>query len=260
MHKLLVIVFIFLGSALQAQVVPGYQGKKTIVSYQANISPALRRPTFNNKVYSGAASSYLQSEESAFIPFNVTHNLIFERVMGRKFSFSLNYTFVATKDYITLSQRVSDKASNTSRLITFDNVQQNIFGHYIGGSLIFYGKRALAPFGKYFKLNFSYCQMVSSFTRPTLTSEPENTGLPSTVFTFDTKKVHYGQNSVGFGCSFGMNRIYFDRLVVNRGVSFFYLLKPDYVSTPANNAKEVIYWRLRGHDIVSFYLSVGYLF
>ncbi len=255
MRYLAIVILFFTCVQTKAQIVPGYQGKKGIISYQVNISPALDRPTFLNKVKDN--SNYPNADESMFVPFNFTHGLSFERVLGRKFALAFDYNLVATKDYIKFSQVVVDEKTNIQQTFYVSNAQVNVFGHYFVGSMVFYGKRSLAPFGKYFKISVGHCEMFTKFTQDSYKTEPTSTTQPSTVYTFDTKKVYYGLPSTSIGFSFGMNRIYHKRLIISRGIACNLLLKPDYRYDEVNNAHDVLFRRVRGHDIFTFYLKIG---
>ena len=140
----------------------------------------------------------------AITPFNFTHGLSFERVLGRKFALAFDYSFVATKDYIKFSQKVVDELTQIEQTYYVNDAQMNIFGQYFTGSMVFYGKRSLAPFGKYFKLSVGHCEMFSKFTQESYKTEPTSITLPSTIYTFSTKDVTYGLSSTNIGFSFGI--------------------------------------------------------
>lgn len=258
-HIYTALLFLLHGVAL-CQLVPGYQGKKNILSYRADASPALSRPNYFNRAIPSATTEYPKADESLLIPFNVTHSFNFERVLRRKVSIAFNYSFLLTKDYIVFSQQVTDPLTGIGSLQTVSDAQINIMGQYFGGSIVFYGKRALAPFGKYIRINFSHCRMVSTFTQASYTTEPEVLNLSSTVYTFDTEDIHYALGSFALGLSIGNNRIYNDRIVINRGITFSWLIGSNFNYTDQNNAYWVMYRRLFFRDLVSAYFGVGYLF
>ncbi|MBK7311567.1 MAG: hypothetical protein IPI93_12460 [Sphingobacteriaceae bacterium] len=258
MRYLAIIIICITCVSLNAQMVPGYQGKKGIISYQVNISPALEKPTFLNRVRSNV--NYPKAEETIFFtPFNFTHGLSFERVLGRKFALAFDYNFVASKDYVKFTQKIRDEVTGLENTYYFNNAQMNIFGHYFVGSMVFYGKRSLAPFGKYFKISVGRCEMFSKFTQATYTTEPTSTTVPSTVYTFNTKDVNYGLSATNIGFSFGMNRIYYNRLIISRGIACNLVLKPYYVLDDYNTINDVLFRRIRAHDAFTFYLKIGYL-
>lgn len=246
-----ILFLLFLAQCSFSQVVPGYQGKKNIVLYQANMSPAMNHPTFLNKTSSNynVKNTYPKAEESTFLyPFNFTHTISYERVLRRKFALDFNYSFVASKEYISFNQNGSH-----NELYTFKDICLNIYGHYFTGSFVFYGKKALAPFGKYFKINLGYCKMMSAFKDKQILSE-------YTHVAFKTDKVYYGLDQFGMGCSLGMNRIFKSKIVVNRGISFFYPFKGGALDFDKYGFYSAIYRRLQARDLVTFYLGAGYLF
>lgn len=255
-----IVILVVLATKTYSQIVPGYQGKKGIVSYQMNVSPAWISPTYLNIVRENN-SKYTESEESTFItPFNVTHGLVLERVMGRKFAMAFDYSFVATRDHINFTQRVHDDLLNSDQTFTFTKAPIKIFGNYFTGSFVFYGKRSLAPYGKYFKLSFGHCETYSSFVQPSYTTSVTTTSVPSTVYTFNTKDVHFSIPSNSFGFSFGTNRIYRNKIVVSRGISYSFLFNAykDKIGSD-NDAYGVMLQRLRRHDLLTIYLRIGFL-
>lgn len=259
LNRILLILIVFLTISAKAQLVPGYQGKKTSFSYQINISPALEGPTYLNRVSSSAASSYTKAEESAFVPFNTTHGFVVERVIGRKLALSFNYQFAASKTYMDMSQKQFDTKTNSEQTFYFSGVKMNLYGHYFGGSLIFYGKRALAPFGKYFQLNFAVCNLYASYYDDVLVSEPTSNIIPSTVYTFETKGVNYGLSTTSIGFSAGIKRIYKDKIIFNRGLNLNIMSRPDYSTNNFNPVFEKLSDRMKPRDLISFYFGLGYL-
>ena len=258
MRYLIILILLSAFTRVNAQIYPGYQGKKGIISYQVSISPALTRPTYLNRVKDDDA--YPNAEETMFYtPFNFTHGLNFERVLGRKFALGFDYNFVATKDYVNYTQRVRDGVTNLDQTYQFRDAQINIFGHYFIGSMIFYGKRSLAPFGKYFKISVGHAETFSSFTDANHISVPNPQNNPYIATSASTKSKRFKVPSTSFGFSFGMNRIYHNRLVISRGISYSYFVMPYYREGDEDNAIQMIGRRMRGHDLLTFYLRIGFL-
>ncbi|MBK7817205.1 MAG: hypothetical protein IPJ60_06265 [Sphingobacteriaceae bacterium] len=180
-------------------------------------------------------------------------------MLGRKFALAFDYNFVASKDYVKFTQKIRDEVTGLENTYYFNNAWMNIFDQYFVGSMVFYGKRSLAPFGKYFKISVGRCEMFSKFTQATYTTEPTSTTVPSTVYTFNTKDVNYGLSATNIGFSFGMNRIYYNRLIISRGIACNLVLKPYYVLDDYNTINDVLFRRIRAHDAFTFYLKIGYL-
>ncbi|MCD6069204.1 MAG: hypothetical protein K0S33_4030 [Bacteroidetes bacterium] len=258
------VIGVVIGISLHAQsIVPGYQGKKTFVDYKVNVTPAFRHPTYLNRIMPKNRDVYPRgtAEESAFIPFNVTHTISIERVMGRKFSMSFNYMFAASKEYFTFNHNVINSATGVTTTYSYTNEKMNVYGHYYTGSFVIYGKNALAPYGKYFKLTAGYCSMMGKFVEKQLESDNEASVLNPLVLNSDVG--YYKTGSFGWGCSFGTNRIYNDRIVVNRGIGFFLPTRSDDikdVNLSLKNVSWTISNRLHLRDLATFYLGVGYLF
>ena len=266
--KKYILIFVLVAGFLnaEAQIVPGYQGKRTFINYQVNIGPAFYRPSFLNRVSSFRSEAYPHgtAEESLFIPFNTTHSLHMERVVRRKFAVAFMYSFAASKDYFSFDQDIRDENTGETNTYSFNNKQLNVFGQYYQGSLTFYGKNALAPFGKYFKINMGYCSMMGKFTDKELVSETRSPYTGQQV-KLAASKGYYKTHSFGWGFSFGMNRIFNNRIIVNRGVSFFLPTKPEDFRANVSDRKlqnvtTTIAKRLNARDLATFYLGCGYLF
>jgi hypothetical protein len=259
----IVLAFVFTCSVNAQSIVPGYIGRKTFVDYKVSVCPAFSHPTFLNRIMENKRGAYPKgtAEESVFIPFNVTHSLSIERVMGRKFSLSFNYSFAASKEYFTFEQQVTDATTGAQKTYRFSNQKMNIFGHYYTGSLVIYGKNALAPYGKYCKITVGYCAMKGKFVNKELTSDKPDTGEQQVKVNSDVG--YYSTGSLGLGMSFGMNRIYKDRIIFNRGVGFFLpnlILDRPYPNPVLSNVKWTIVNRLHFRDIATFFIGCGYLF
>lgn len=263
--KKLIYLFILIAAGISvcAQPVPGYRGKKTFVDYRINATPALRHPTYLNKIASSQRGSYPRgtADESSFIPFNTTHNITIERVTGRKFSLAATYSFAASKEYANFSEYIYNPQLGKSGLYTFSDCKMNVFGHYFTGSLVFYGRNALAPYGKYFKITAGYCGMSGRFTESTYKAYGVENYV-TTEMNASPSVNKFKSNAFGWGFSFGLNRIYKDCIVINRGVSFFLPLRS--VDVTNGNIKNDVNWyisdRLHARDIASIYLGIGYLF
>ena len=174
------------------------------------------------------------------------------------------YSFAASKDYFSFDEDITDATTGEVNTYSFNRKQLNIFGHYYQGSLTFYGKNALAPFGKYFKINMGYCGMMGKFTDKDLVSETLSpyTGKQAILA---TERGYYKTHSFGWGFSFGMNRIFNNRIIVNRGVSFFLPTKPEDFNISSSERRfqyvtTTIAKRLNARDLATFYLGCGYLF
>lgn len=256
-YCILILVFFF-ALSFKGQVVPGYQGRKNIIAYQISVMPEIFGPTYNNKVAGMNTDNYPKADESDFfVPFSFTHSMSYERVFKRKFSMMANYSFAASKSYLNFKQSISDPITNNFGDYYFNNIQMNVYGHYVTGVFVFYGQKALAPFGKYFKMSLGYAKMYSTFTEDIATSN--NTYSNSNNAHLDTKNIYYGLDKFCGGISFGMNRIYKNRIVISRGISFFGTVKGDFDYDKIGVFSNM-YKRLLAHDLLTFNLSIGYLY
>ena len=243
----------------KAQVVPGYQGKKNFVNYQLSVSPAIRGVTYLNKALS--ASGYKsKADESLFIPFNCTHSLGYERVLGRKFSLALMYSFAASKTYINFSQHLVDPATGKQGTYYFTKIGMNCYGHYINTSFTFYRKNSLAPFGKYFKLSLGLCQMYTNFMEKEIKSDIDGYMSNGQQITVLTNNIWYGKNTMSLGMAFGSNRIYKGKFIVTRGVGFSFPIDFDLSQYSDFEPESELLARLRIRDIFTMFFGAGYLF
>lgn len=258
-HKHTIVIYFFvLSLPVFSQIVSGYQGKRNIISYQDNMSLSFYEPTYLNRTLNN--SRYSKTEESLLIPVNNTHCITYERVVKRNFSLGVGYALAATKTYVDLVGYFNDP--NTSERIEyqFENVKTNVFAHYFTGSLIFYGKKTLAPLGSYFKMNLGYCVIKSKLLPDKeFKTEPTSQIVPSNIYTLGTQEGYFGMNRVTCGFTFGSHRIYGGRWVVNRGLNLNFLFKGADDSSLYTNAYTKVQTRVIRHDVFTFFLGLGYL-
>lgn len=259
MKKIATIIFVVVAFVSNAQLTPGYQGKKNIFSFQLNVSPTFLHPNYQKRKFS-SYDGKTTFKPLLIVPFNVTPSVYYERVLGRKFSLSANYSFVRTRAFTDVKLSVIDPATNTSEIL-FQEVPLKLNAHYVNASMIIYGRRALAPFGKYFKLHLGYVNMRSKFEVDSLTTERvNNNGLTITTYKINTGDLIQQLQSLNYGLSFGMNRIYKSKVVINRGITLSNIRNPfGAFEEGSQRSAYTIFNRIRRHDVLSFYISVGYL-
>jgi hypothetical protein len=269
MKKLSLIFVFFTTLSLKAQVVPGFMGKKTIVSYTFGFSPAINGPTIFNKVSIFGVEEKPFTETSLFlIPFNVSHSVSIERVIKRKFSLALNYKFYKTKEFVDFIDNFNTDFYGSR--FYYSNVELRMSGHLTNLSFVFYRKNAIAPYGKYFKFNLGVLTTVSKFLETKIKEDNNGSnefGVPYYLYLGEGKIV---KNFAAIGFAFGSNRIYKKKFVVGRGINFSLPISSDYsysknneqaaYQTYAKQTYQKIFRKNFGHESISIYLSFGYLF
>jgi len=188
---LIVLTFAFNG---KSQNVPGYLGKRAFLDYNFT-SPFL---TFLPPSYT-----------------NFIHNFQFNYVIRRRSQIGLNY------DFFSLKETNDDDFS-------FDG---KLKGSSIGINFDWYNRRAIAPIGRYFRLEAKY--LFGNYT---------HTFWNGT--NFETEERKYTVPTFAFGL--GTRRVFFDRMVYNVGGSVGYaILNADEKSSNALDLMRFTYfWRM----------------
>jgi hypothetical protein len=272
MMKKLITISIFLCSvSFSIAQIAGYKGRRLIVGYSANVSPALLSPLANTSV---SENTEANKEFLNVAGLNVMHGMNIDYVIKRSTSFCVSGLMMKTGlaykgDYdipsylaaIYGSGQISYKPSSDKP------VQLNVTSLTAGFK---FNRGYLAPLGKYVKLDIAYFRQRVSFDPAAFKPIGSNTKkyMPSTD--------EYIFHTVGFGVSFGRQRVFFDRLVVDWGyrigiipTSFFRLIDGNEVfdefssgSDPNgidDQMKAKAIFRLQGSQLINAHIGIGFL-
>jgi len=213
--KLLFVIIFLIGSSKVSAInkAPGYLGMKAIVYYNPLLFPSWINPNQNNK--------------RTFISVNYKHNLEFEYIMTRTYSFGATFkyysTFTDPENFVKITKEVVDTSSgwtnyytSTFQLDTALHLGAMHFGLFYK---TYATNNSLAPLGSYFKLSF---EMINSWLK---NKSPETT----TASDNDNNKLALRDNGAItkylISMKFGKQNIYYDRMILNVGFQFGWVLK-----------------------------------
>jgi hypothetical protein len=271
MKKIIIISVSLFYSSFSIAQIAGYMGRRFIVGYSANVSPALLSPLANTSVSenTGANEEFLN-----VAGLNVTHGVNIDYVIKRSTSFCVSGLMMKTGlaykgDYDIPSYLVTLYGSGQINYKPSDDrpVQLNVTSLTAGFK---FNRGYLAPLGKYVKLDIAYFRQRVSFDPASFKPIGSNTKkyAPSTD--------EYIFHTVGFGLSVGRQRIFFDRLVVDWGyrigiipTSFFQLTGANAIfdefssGTDVNGIddqmKKKAIFRLQGSQLINAHIGIGFL-
>lgn len=231
----LFVVALLVASNLSAQI-SGYQGKRSVFTYNMTYFPALTSPNANNN--------------SGFAAFNIGHIVKGEWILTRKSSFGLQSRFYkATANFndenISYNARVTDQngnfvSTNPNAVYTvpFDEESGALSGFSVGMFYRFYGSKSLAPLGNYFQMSLESMSYKVTPNGQSLSNQ-NNVRLggifganlaPGQVATLPDVQEDSRWNAIAFSFDFGRQRVIFDRLVWNIGIQNSYIIAGNGVS------------------------------
>ena len=263
-------IFLFLSFAYSAQV-PGYFGKRFVLGYGANISPALINGNAHNKTILGYIKNNQTqkagSAKTGSFAFNYTHDVYLEYVLSTRFMCGFSGKFYNTTYDNTLNTTYSQNASLKT--------DQEVQGYYSisGKSIALYGKlynkHYVAPWGKYIifgpVINLYKTSYDSTIMYQTQTSY--NTNKISNVSDYgELNQSFTGFNIIiGYGCS----RIIRNRIIIDYGINaqLFSMISliSDYQTIASNGISHETYIsktsgiRIRGLNRFNAFIKVGFL-
>jgi hypothetical protein len=261
LNYFLILILTFSAKDINAQVVPGYLGKKNSFNYQLNVSPAVIGPNQVDKTSWFSYDTYPKTKKSSFItPFNFTHSFNFQRVISRKIAINFGYGFFTTRQYVNLF--VNDVIYTQNNYL-LENIGYNIINKNFNLSATFYRGRAIAPFGVYWRLGLSYGINKTIFDNdnPKLIDHTEVNYYyysipPELKFNISDQNLNF--KSILFNITYGKSRIFKKCIIFNRGLNF--TLTRSLIAASNSDMVNQTKKRVRGHELFSFYVSVGYLF
>lgn len=194
------LVFFLIVVPSHAQVA-GYMGKRFSINYTQDMSPALISPLSNTNI------EYIYDLwEPKFAGINLTQGIGFDYIIKPRTSFCLSVHYLKT-GLSYYDNFVTGGSGNTGYWEYNDGgkpMQLRVYS--LVGGFKFFRQQHFAPFGRYRKLDFSvYLQQVSF----------KKEGFPPKYY---IQQTDYSFATFGVGYTFGKQRIFFDKLVVDWGI------------------------------------------
>lgn len=224
--------------------ISGYQGKRSVVTYNLMYFPALINPNANDNT--GLAS------------FNVNHLLKGEWVLSRKSSFGIQSRFyksivdfedenvIYTATITEPSGRITSNPGSAYQ-VPFDDgffgngpsfdEKGNVSGFSLGMFYRAYTSKSLAPLGNYFQvglesMSYKVTPIGNSLRNTDYVRIGNNFNAIPTGSTVSLPNVNEDSrwNSLAISFDFGRQRVIFDRLVWNYGIQNSYIIAGEGVS------------------------------
>jgi hypothetical protein len=193
----------------QAQLGPGYMGKRCAVGYGINFSPAVFGPN-------GQEASMLQigHSEGGEMAFNSMHEGFIEYAFKSRtcIGFSGKY-FKTTYANQAALEYTGNYSGSPAGMYTIKGIEYNLY-------FKFYPKRYVAPWGRYVILGAVFNRFVCFYdpSRMNVQSYDYNTGKTTTISPFGATEQDYVRGDLKFG--WGRSRILFNRITLDYGVNF----------------------------------------
>jgi hypothetical protein len=237
--RILPALILFLSiNALQAQVIPGYQGKRLLVEFNFNFSPAFVGPTKNDK-------SIIRDGDALAI--NARYEFGASYAIGRRLSARIEY------NNLTTAYR-DDLIYQNEQYNTLNEVKASTFGIGLDITSKKPGKWGLAPLGPSF--GFS----IATGRAKTAISKFRNTGeVPaSTAMAIKKTMTFEKDNYYVAGFRLFNRQVIWDKVTLNYGVNTGLALgigsSPESVDIVDVRVGRIVY-----HYLFNFNIGVGYL-
>lgn len=249
---------------------PGYLGKKFLVGYGLNTSPALYGANHNNKSIAGADGN----SETGNLAFNFIHEGYVEYATTEKWSFGL-----LTRYYKTIFDNPTTMVENGKEGLSYTYATRPD-GYYniTGLSYCLYFKKYkpgyVAPWGKYRMFGPVFNTAIASYDPNVMTLTAQTdwsnnaygsiTQHDTLITNFGSRKQAYKGFNIMYG--FGRSRILYNKVVLDYGcnmylLSFFsniaLIYKKDITTT--TYIEKTIGRRVRGINHFNVFLKVGVL-
>jgi hypothetical protein len=262
------LIFISCTSFSIAQVA-GYKGHRFIIGYSANGSPAFLSPLANTSF------DVKDQDNSKFkaVGFNLTHGVHIDYVIKHATSFCVSAQVTKTglaykHDYQLPSYFRNAYGTGEISYRPSDNLPMQLNLTTLAAGFKF-SRGYLAPVGKYIKLDVLYFMERVSFD-PNALILTEN---PSKKYISPTDR--YTFHNVGFGFSWGRQRVFLNRLVIDYGgrvgiipSAIFRIAQMggffDEFSSSGNDEldyqiKRQALFRMQGSQLINFHIGIGFL-
>lgn len=220
MNKTVFLIFIILYNLQAFAQVPGYQGKRLSFEYNNYFFPSLANPT--------AKGNYNHNDESRkkLFSFNSRNRLSLDFVINRRNSFGLGYEFIRSRYMFNYEVEYRFFNPDVNKYYTdyqFFHIPIDIItARSLNFHYTFFSKSSLAPLGNYLQIDIGVTEYRLNYNEDLAIEKIEKyygySGWEQ-IYIKDRNPYHTGY----IGLSFGKKRIFFDRLIVNRGVQFAFV-------------------------------------
>ncbi len=221
-YLLLFFLIIFISSNSQSS---GFLGRKTVISYGFNTSPALFEASKNNTTVLDFAAGGNGTAETGDLAFNALHELAIEHANSNKWMMGINAKYYKTaydNNYDIKASTILENYKTTIRKY------YSITGYNIGLYFKYFGTRYVAPWGRYMMfgplVNFSTATYDPKMMNIKGSYKKYNSIYSSNYTTTDTIYSDFGPTTQKFTrfdimVGWGRSRIISNRVVVDFGAT-----------------------------------------
>ncbi len=236
--------------------VSGYMGKRFFIGYDNYFAPTLA-PT---------------SGKTEGLRFNTTNCLNVEYAVKERTNFCLSFQYFKTgvMNKTAFSYIDSNQYGGVSSLmVTYNplpNIPMQLKSSNIAVGLKFFNRGYLAPLGKYTKVELLIFFNNLTYDKKGFTSSDYGYNTNVTVGTGE-----YSYKNFALTCTFGRQRILFDRLVLDMGTRIGFVPGPMFnvlyggilsmnsTVTDEDRFKTDVANRIFRHELINFHIGIGFL-
>jgi hypothetical protein len=193
MHKRILLSFFVFSTLFVSAQTPGYMGKRVSLVYQNFIFPSLTPNSSRSSV-------------------NISHNAELNCVTGKRSSLCFTFLYAPIK----VKNSINSHNPSSGTFSESDYLKFNSFAYALGLKL-FFSRNKFAPLGGYVKWELEYSRGTLNVDDYS-TQNPNYSGyfVPASRTTYSAHKMII--QGGGPAISFGKQRIFFDKLIVDYGV------------------------------------------
>lgn len=248
MKKIVSLLFLFSSITLSAQIT-GYMGKRVSVGYSNLFSPSIERVS---------NSSY--APELKIKRLNVSHLLDLNYVIHYRKALCFSFSYLGSK--IGNNSVVYEYLHNYKFTESENNAKSSSLGFSIGIKL--FKRSFVAPLGPYVK--WEGLVLLNSIKYEPYTYTKVNRS--NNTYTYETTSYGAGEfksNGLGIAFSFGQQRVFFDKLLVDCGIrAAAVITMTDYLSSNHSKYESELYNKTSNkmflQQFINLRLGVGFLY
>lgn len=228
--------------------VPGYQGKRLSLEYSNYFFPALLMPNAKGDYNTDDAFSF----KKKLFTLNTRNKLSIDYILSRRTSIGGGFEFF--KSRFVFFEKFECESTEGEVLVSSDYPAGNVAARIFNVHYTIFKRKLLAPLGRYTQFEFGVISYKSSYDENALLKDVQNsfyhdfTEIPS----FRNRSPY---NASYLGITFGKKRVFFDKLIVNSGIQFAYVIdsKPfgDVFFLDSRKVSENIYLQRMGKNRIS---------
>lgn len=262
MKKTVFLIFVILYNLQTFAQVPGYQGKRLSIEYNNYFFPSFIMPNAKGDYNSDDALRF----KKKLFTLNTRNKISLDYVLSRRTSIGGGFEFFRSR--FIFFEKFECESTEGEVLVSSDYPAGNVAARIFNVHYTIFKRKLLAPLGYYTQFEFGVISYKSSYDENALLKDVQNSyyyDIPE-IPSFRNRSTY---NASYLGITLGKKRVFFDKLIVNSGIQFAYVIdsKPfgDVFFIDSRKVSEKIYLQRMGKNRISssmmlnFQLGVGLL-